>query len=87
MTPARRHDVEPARGRRPRPAGGRPGGARAGSGACSGEKKIASQPSAISPVELQVLRADRGEVQRDVVAHRVQRQLQRLAGAVRQRQV
>ena len=36
--------------------------------------------------ELEVLRADRGDVDRDVVAHRVQHQVQRFARAVRQRQ-
>ena len=52
----------------------------------SGLKKIASQPSAISPASCEVPRPDRGEVDRQPLAHRVHGQPQRLARAVGQRQ-
>ena len=60
--------------------------ARASSPACSGAKKIASQPSAISPVSSRFFGPDRGQVDRDVLAHRVDGEPQRLARAVGQRQ-
>ena len=48
---------------------------------CSGENSVGSQPSAISAAERRVLRPDRGDVDRDPLLHRRDRQLQRLARA------
>ena len=56
------------------------------SATCSGENSVGIQPSAISPASARVVRADRGEVDRDLLLHRRDRELQRLAGAVGQRQ-
>ena len=54
---------------------------------CSGENRVGIQPSAISPGEFGVLGADRREVDRDLLLHGADRELQRLARPVGQRQL
>ena len=86
--PRRRRGRSPARSRRPRsrptsgarPRARSPPRARRGRGPRgAGEKNSASQPSRDLGRQRDVLRALGGEVDRDVLAHRVQRRLQRLA--------
>ena len=74
--------VVAGRARRP----GRRDVRRATRAACSGREEDRQPAVGDLAGQLQVLRTDRGQVDRDVLAHRVHGQPQRLAGAVGQRQ-
>ena len=64
-----------------------PAGSVRNSATCSGANRVGIQPSAISPASAVFFGPDRRQVDRDALLHRRDRQLQRLPGAVRQRQL